>query len=201
MAKASIKKTCADCGTEYWAQKACINRAEAARWEAWMAQQEGCCPDCYKARQAAQREAEAQKCEEALDLPSLTGTEKQIAWARRIRKEAIDSALARQRCQGVEHLTAQSRPLVAQAAAALPNASKWWIDTAPPEIARMILHGIRCAQYAQMDDARRARVAAATGNDTQRRDIALYERARIAGRTYAEQVAADEAEAREVANG
>lgn len=49
--------------------------------------EENCiCPECYAAEQAAKREAEAQK----YALPELVGTEKQVAWAEKIRSKFVD---------------------------------------------------------------------------------------------------------------
>lgn len=45
------------------------------------------CPECYAAEQAAKREAEAQK----YALPELVGTEKQVAWAEKIRSKFIET--------------------------------------------------------------------------------------------------------------
>lgn len=52
------------------------------------------CPECYKAKQQAEREAANQKAAEdnaAAGLPALVGTEKQIAWAETIRSKKIKS--------------------------------------------------------------------------------------------------------------
>lgn len=46
----------------------------------------GLCPDCYKAEKQKETEEFAVKCE----LPELKGSEKQVAWANKIRKEKIE---------------------------------------------------------------------------------------------------------------
>lgn len=47
----------------------------------------GLCPDCYKAeKQKETEEFAVKKCE----LPELKGSEKQVAWANKIRKEKIE---------------------------------------------------------------------------------------------------------------
>lgn len=51
------------------------------------------CPECYRARLAeerAARSAEAAEANAAAELPELTGSAKQIAWAETIRKDKID---------------------------------------------------------------------------------------------------------------
>lgn len=55
------------------------------------------CYDCWKARQAEERAAEAAKAAveaQTSGLPTLTGSEKQIAWAETIRKSHHDSLMA-----------------------------------------------------------------------------------------------------------
>jgi hypothetical protein len=46
----------------------------------------GLCPDCYKVEKQKETEEFAVKCE----LPELKGSEKQVAWANKIRKEKIE---------------------------------------------------------------------------------------------------------------
>ncbi len=57
----------------------------------------GECPECYKARKQAEREAiDAQAAQESKEKqwPELSGTPKQVAWANAIRKEKIDDIMA-----------------------------------------------------------------------------------------------------------
>lgn len=57
----------------------------------------GECPECYKARKQAEREAiDAQAAQESKEKqrPELSGTPKQVAWANAIRKEKIDEIMA-----------------------------------------------------------------------------------------------------------
>lgn len=56
----------------------------------------GECPECYKARKQAEREAiDAQAAQESKEKqwPELSGTPKQVAWANAIRKEKIDELM------------------------------------------------------------------------------------------------------------
>ena len=69
--------------------------AERDRRIAWY-EEEGICPDCYrKMKEEERRKADeelaayADKIETEYNLPELEGTEKQIAWARKIRAGAI----------------------------------------------------------------------------------------------------------------
>ena len=57
----------------------------------------GECPECYKARKQAEREAiDARAAQESKEKqwPELSGTPKQVAWANAIRKEKIDEITA-----------------------------------------------------------------------------------------------------------
>lgn len=85
MAKATAHCTCRKCGEEFekimYAGK-CRDAESKARWA------EGyfdLCPDCEKIEEQEKLEAK----EKELELPDLTGSEKQIAWARKIRIEKI----------------------------------------------------------------------------------------------------------------
>ena len=69
--------------------------AERDRRIAWY-EEEGICPDCYrKMKEEERRKADeeltayADKIEAELSLPELEGTEKQVAWARKIRAGVI----------------------------------------------------------------------------------------------------------------
>ena len=61
----------------------------------WIKEQrfKGLCPDCYKKKMEEEREEANRKAEEKnkeMELPELTGTEKQIAWAIKLRIKFID---------------------------------------------------------------------------------------------------------------
>ena len=216
MAKAKIEMTCATCGATYTAEKHCYNRREADSWEAWMANQEGCCPACYRnaaaERRAAERDAEnaaAAKRTAKLDLPALTdGTERQIAWATTIRQQALDSALVSAAGATSTQLNEQGRDMIRGLIAKMSLAATWWIDHRD-DAANLVRDEIECANWARLDEATRdeklataqSEAAALDARDGLTRANAIklaslratlrYERARIAGRTYAEQREAD----------
>lgn len=94
MAKARVELECSYCGDTYTVEKDCLNRKEADSWEEYMKGQTGLCPFCL----AEQRRKESEKAEaEAREkgLPELTGSEKQTAWAVKIRKELLDKIAER----------------------------------------------------------------------------------------------------------
>lgn len=58
----------------------------------------GLCPECYKKKQEEERKSankEAAEKSAEMELPELSGTEKQVAWANTLRIKAIDSINAR----------------------------------------------------------------------------------------------------------
>ncbi len=90
MAKASVKIVCKTCGCEFRHEKVCTNRAAADSYEAWAQENITICPKCWA---ETKQEEEGQKRDAVaaeLNLPQITeGSEKQIAWAEKIRAEYI----------------------------------------------------------------------------------------------------------------
>lgn len=119
MAKYSITH---DCGhTETHNIVGTNVHGERDRKVAWLSGQ--VCSDCYRATQDKARAAATEAAAAATtDLPGLTGSPKQIAWATTIRadaKAAIDAAVA-----GKELSEAQRSAL----AALYAQPAAWWID-------------------------------------------------------------------------
>lgn len=86
MAKAIAKCTCSKCGKEFEVIKNFYSRKEAMSFEEWMESNPSLiCPDCRKAIEDAAID------ERSAGMPELTGTEKQIAWARKIRLSMIEA--------------------------------------------------------------------------------------------------------------
>lgn len=93
---------------------------------AWM-EREGICPECYKRQQQAKRAAETAAAKEAnVGLPTLEGSEKQIAWAETIRAKFA----AELNAKGFKfEMTETDAKLKNALNATLYNTSaKWWID-------------------------------------------------------------------------
>lgn len=88
MAKYTIKHICGH--TQVHQIYGTNSHGERDNKQAWLATQ--ICYDCYKAQQQAERDAkntESAKANAEANLPTLTGTPKQIAWAETIRAEKI----------------------------------------------------------------------------------------------------------------
>lgn len=80
MAQYDVNYSCGHSGTVSLVGKV----TERERKIEWL-KESGDCPDCYRAAQQKKAEEETKK----MGLPPLTGTEKQIAWADKIRIEKI----------------------------------------------------------------------------------------------------------------
>ncbi|MGI6169911.1 MAG: hypothetical protein ACOYI4_09505 [Christensenellales bacterium] len=91
MAKASVTLTCTKCGKEFvHEQKNCGNRRDANNYEEWAIQNIDLCPECYGEKKRAEHANKVEKKAAELRLPKITsGTEKQIAWAEKIRYEVL----------------------------------------------------------------------------------------------------------------
>ena len=88
MAKATVTCTCCECGKSFTASKILASRDQANNWKEWAVSNIIECDDCKeKARQAEREEANVKAAESAkeFELPELTGSEKQVAWANTIR--------------------------------------------------------------------------------------------------------------------
>lgn len=85
MAKAQVTLICSVCGQPFIKTKTCHNRTEANSWEEWMKRNYGLCPDCYH----EQFQQKTDELAEAMLLPQLQGTERQISYAMNIRKKFI----------------------------------------------------------------------------------------------------------------
>lgn len=92
MAKAIAVCTCTTCGKTFEKTSVRSNRRDADSWEAWASNTFDECPDCYKLRKQQERELANKRAKERaseLGLPELFGSEKQIAWATKIRDESL----------------------------------------------------------------------------------------------------------------
>lgn len=208
MAKATLECTCPECGAKHTWSVICHNRREADNWEQYHADDtDRICPACYAKQQAAKR-AEAREAENkaaaetagALGLPALTGSEKQVAWATTIRQKALDEALSTHG-GSLARLNDKGREVLAAAMAKMPTDASWWIDHRDGAAHHATLE-LECASWALLPEDKRAtkleKVAEWEANGTAlerstARGYRTYERARLAGRSYAEQYEADKA--------
>lgn len=87
MARVKIECTCKVCGGKFEHIKFKNNREQADSYEEWAKENITICPDCFRRNKT---ETEINKAESKYPLPELTGTEKQIAFARKLRAEHIN---------------------------------------------------------------------------------------------------------------
>ncbi len=97
MAQARVEIICKECGCKFTHKHNCYNRDAASNYEEWAAENITICPECYgkqkRAEERAKLDAQTDEANEAIEqaqieLAELTGTEKQIAWAKDIRARA-----------------------------------------------------------------------------------------------------------------
>ena len=88
MAKAVALCTCEKCGCQFKRVAYKQNRRDANDWEAWAVENITLCGDCWKAERDAEVEKKAADLNNGLESITI-GTEKQIAWALKIRGSAV----------------------------------------------------------------------------------------------------------------
>lgn len=130
MAMANVKLICKACGNEFNWRRECHSRRDADSSEAWARDNITLCPECTA---KARREAEAAELAEAVkglsvELPeNLTGSEKQIAWAKDIRAKYV--VMLAKGCWASEpqEILPYHYKVMDMLLAEHPEA-KWWID-------------------------------------------------------------------------
>lgn len=130
MAMANVTLICKACGNEFTWRRECYNRRDADSSEAWARENITLCPKC--AAQARREAEDAELAEAVKALPvalpdNLTGSEKQIAWAKDIRAKY---ALMIQRVyvnEAYDDLRVYCVKVLDAIIAENPSA-KWWID-------------------------------------------------------------------------
>jgi hypothetical protein len=130
MAMASVKLICKKCGNEFTWRRNCYNRRDADNSESWARENVTLCPECAA---EVRREAEAAKQAEAVkglsvELPeNLTGSEKQIAWAKDIREKYALMIQREYVNEADDDLRVYYVKVLDVIIAENPSA-KWWID-------------------------------------------------------------------------
>lgn len=134
MAKYDVE--CPDCGTICTVQLYGPNKDR--QWE--LDNFDWTCDDC-KSKERQQKNAEAAKANAESGLPSLTGTEKMIAWAEMIRKQKI--ATIEEELNKVPEEKKQSDPRYPRLMAAVQKiknctSAHWWIENRDTHIRHLI---------------------------------------------------------------
>ena len=121
MSMVDLRIKCESCGEMFRHRKACQNRDAAADYEDWARENITLCPTCYREgmeRIQADKDSAA-IAEKGLILPEIDGTEKQIAWANKIRREAVSHVCAA--------IRPEAAPMIQERLDMLLDA-RWWID-------------------------------------------------------------------------
>ena len=116
MAKATVEIVCADCGQQFKHSKICYNRSQANDYEEWARENITQCPTCYKYMIEQSNAKKQEEKLEGIELVPLTGSEKQISWATKIRCEAM-AMCAERKPNETFWRTINSK-----------DDAKWWID-------------------------------------------------------------------------
>lgn len=156
MGKRDIEHACGHVQTHYLYKR----MTERQRKEDWL--KTTLCTDCYRDEQ--RKEALAQVAD--LDLPTLTGSEKQIRWADTLRagrvietRKYVDETLTSKYKVRDRDLTVAM--LVGLLTAS--SASKWWIDNRDTDIGKLLNDLVRASAAAVQPDAEALRELIAPG--------------------------------------
>lgn len=120
MAIGEVDLVCKTCGKSFTKRCEKRNRREADSWEVWAESAITECPDCFRAQKEAAELEEIEDMIKKYNLVDLNGTEKQVAWAKKIRNEFVKTII---RLVGLENLSDVFWNILNQ----LSSAS-WWID-------------------------------------------------------------------------
>lgn len=120
MAIASVTIKCSKCGKEFEHRRKRYNRSDANDYEAWAAENITLCPDCYRKQKRAAEEAHDKELTKDIDFAPLTGSEKQIAWAEKIRTHAL--------ARLYEIYDGDIDPEIVELLTRTIVDSRWWID-------------------------------------------------------------------------
>ena len=137
MSWATATCTCEKCGCTFHPRKECYNSRYAADWEEWAAGHFTVCGEC-KAKAGQQKRDEdvalAKEIADASGYPELKGSEKQIAWAIRIREKKADALedlrdrVIRTVEKHPERKEAEDEMLAAIERIMAHDKAAWWID-------------------------------------------------------------------------
>lgn len=91
MAMANITLRCKECGKEFNHRKACNNSKDRAEYEAWAIENITICPECYNKHKHEEEREKRETFYAEYGIPTITtGTEKQIAYANKLRDEFFE---------------------------------------------------------------------------------------------------------------
>lgn len=91
MAKATVEIICSECGNRFKHSKVFGSRADADRYENWALEHIKVCPECANKHRIESEQAKAEQEKSEYGLVKLNGTEKQVAWADRIRAKFFEA--------------------------------------------------------------------------------------------------------------
>ena len=91
MSMAKITQRCEECGNEFEHRKKCHSSKDRESYEAWAAENITICPECYLKHKRQEEREKREKFYAEYGIPAITtGTEKQIAYANKLRDEYFE---------------------------------------------------------------------------------------------------------------
>lgn len=91
MSMAKITQRCEKCGNEFEHRQKCHSSKERESYEAWAAENITICPECYLKHKRQEEREKREKFYAEYGIPAITtGTEKQIAYANKLRDEYFE---------------------------------------------------------------------------------------------------------------
>lgn len=121
MAMVKIKINCECCGNEFEHRKQCCNSSAAADYKEWALENIKICPKCWRTAEERREMMEYESVirSAGVNLPELVGTEKQIAWAEKIRIKSVAGMIANINPDKISGLVMRI---------STHTDAKWWID-------------------------------------------------------------------------
>lgn len=151
MANAEARCKCEKCGKTFYVTNVKNSRKAANEWEEWASVHYTICQQCRDTERKKMSEAIAKEQRES-GMPELRGSEKQIAWAVKIRKDFLrgqdgfiklfDQKIARRNEQGLESPKTMAKKEavqdITQFAISSRTSAAWWIDNRSNPMAAIV---------------------------------------------------------------
>ena len=91
MSMAKITQRCEECGNEFEHRKKCYNSKDRESYETWATNNITICPECYLKHKRQEKREKREKFYTEYGIPAITtGTEKQIAYANKLRDDYFE---------------------------------------------------------------------------------------------------------------
>lgn len=141
----TMKFICEICKNEYGRPTYTSRDSKSTKeyWRNLEGTEHGKCTECYKKEKQEEKEREAAKAAEYAkekDLPELTGSEKQIAWATELRNKFVKASeeMSEKRKEEMAKLAGMEYPVVIDRIIKSKTESHWWIENRELKIGTIV---------------------------------------------------------------